>query len=137
MSDQNPKPGAKGGNAAAKRQLPRRRPVPRHMGVYYRPRGDGKIAPPYEIRYLDSGGKYRWEVVHGNLEAAEARRAELRLRRRRGERANELGIRNDECNPAAALCPLIHPGAVVDSVRRGRAYVETSAVLVGSKAEKP
>jgi integrase len=86
VSDQNPKPGAKGGNAAAKRQLPRRRPVPRHPGIYYRPRRDGKIAPPYEIRYLDSNGKYRWEVVHGNLEAAEARRAELRLRRRRGER---------------------------------------------------
>ena len=86
MSDKNPKPGAKGGNAAAKRQLPRRRPAPRHPGVYYRPRSDGKIAPPYEIRYLDSNGKYRWDVVHGNLEAAEARRAELRLRRRRGER---------------------------------------------------
>jgi Phage integrase, N-terminal SAM-like domain len=66
--------------------LPRRRPVPRHPGIYYRPRRDGKVAPPYEIRYLDSNGKYRWEVVHGNLEAAEARRAELRLRRRRSER---------------------------------------------------
>jgi hypothetical protein len=67
-------------------QLPRRRPVRRHPGIYYRPRRDGKVGPPYEIRYLDSSGKHRWEVVHGNLEAAEARRAELRLRRRRGER---------------------------------------------------
>ena len=66
--------------------LPRRRPVLRHPGIYYRPRRDGKVAPPYEIRYLDSSGKHRWEVVHGNLDVAEARRAELRLRRRRGER---------------------------------------------------
>jgi hypothetical protein len=47
---------------------------------------DAAIAPPYEIRYLDSTGKHRWEVVHGNLDVAEARRAELRLRRRRGGR---------------------------------------------------
>lgn len=67
-------------------RLPRRRPVKRHPGIYYRPRRDGKVGPPYEIRYLDSTGKHRWDVVHGNLEAAEARRAELRLRRRRGER---------------------------------------------------
>ena len=77
---------SKAARASCAEPLPRRRPVPRHLGVYYRPRRDGKIAPPYEIRYLDSDGKYRWEVVHGNLEAAETRRAELRLRRRRGER---------------------------------------------------
>jgi integrase len=80
------KPGAKRTSASGARPLPRRRPVRRHPGIYYRPRRDGKVAPPYEIRYLDSSGKHRWEVVHGNLEAAEARRAELRLRRRRGER---------------------------------------------------
>jgi integrase len=66
--------------------LPRRRPVPRHPGIYFRPRLDGKVAPPYELAYLDSTGKRRWEVVHRSLEDAEARRAELRLRRRRGER---------------------------------------------------
>jgi integrase len=68
------------------RRLPRRRPVPRHPGIYHRPKPNGKIAPPYEIAYLDSTGKRRWEVIHGSLEDAEARRAELRLRRRRGER---------------------------------------------------
>ena len=31
-------------------------------------------------------GRRRWAVVHGSLEDAEAKRAELRLRRRRGER---------------------------------------------------
>jgi integrase len=67
-------------------KLPRRRPVARHPGIYYRPRRDCKVGPPYEIRFLDSSGKHRWEIVHGNLELAEARRAELRLRRRRGER---------------------------------------------------
>jgi integrase len=66
-------------------QLPRRRPVSRHPGIYYRPRADGKVAPPYEIVYLDSDGNRRWQVVHGNLDEAEAKRSELRLRRRRGE----------------------------------------------------
>jgi integrase len=65
---------------------PRRRPVARHPGIYYRPRPGGKVAPPYEIRYLDSSGKRRWAVVHGSLEDAEAKRAELMLRRRRRER---------------------------------------------------
>src|ERR671935_953473 len=65
---------------------PRRRPVARHPGIYYRPQPGGKVAPPYEIRYLDSTGKRRWAVVHGSLEDAEAKRAQLMLRRRRGER---------------------------------------------------
>jgi integrase len=38
------------------------------------------------VPYLDSSGKRRWAVVHGSLDEAEAKRAELRLRRRRGER---------------------------------------------------
>ena len=66
--------------------LPRRRPVPRHPGIYYRPRLGGKVQPPYEISYLDSTGRRCWTVVHGSLDDAEAKRAELRLRRRRGER---------------------------------------------------
>src|SRR5919206_1758251 len=65
---------------------PRRRPVARHPGIYYRPQAGGKVAPPYEIRYLDSSGKRRWAVVHGSLDDAKAKRAELTLRRRRGER---------------------------------------------------
>jgi integrase len=65
---------------------PRRRPVARHPGIYYRPRPGGKVQPPYEVPYLDSSGKRRWAVVHGSLDDAEAKRAELRLRRRRGER---------------------------------------------------
>ena len=72
--------------AASTQKRPRRRPVPRHPGIYYRPRADNKVAPPYEFNYLDSTGKRRWAVVHGNLEVAETRRAELRIRRNRGER---------------------------------------------------
>src|SRR3954447_25922443 len=72
--------------AAMPTPLPRRRPVSRRPGIYYRPRPDGKVAPPYEIRYLDSTGTRRWEIVHDSLDAAEARQAELLLRRRRGER---------------------------------------------------
>ena len=69
-----------------KRNRARRKAVPRHRGIYYRPRVDGKIAPPYEVFYVDSAGKQRWETVDGSLEDAEARRADLRLRRRKGER---------------------------------------------------
>ena len=65
---------------------PRRRPVARHPGIYYRPQPGGRVGPPYEISYLDSTGRRRWTVVHGSLADAEAKRAELRLRRRRGER---------------------------------------------------
>ncbi|MDE3129622.1 MAG: tyrosine-type recombinase/integrase, partial [Acidobacteriota bacterium] len=72
---------------AKRNPQPRRLPVPRHPGIYYRPRrGSTKVAPPYELRYLDASGVRRWEVIHGSLEDAQARRAELLLRRRRGER---------------------------------------------------
>jgi integrase len=70
---------------ACARGLPRRRVVPRHPGIYYRPGPCGKVQPPYEIRYLDSSGVRRWALVHGDLAEAEAKRAELRLRRRGGQ----------------------------------------------------
>jgi integrase len=69
---------------------PRRRPVARHPGIYYRPRPGGRVGPPYEVPYLDSTGKRRWAVVHGSLDDAEAKRSELRLRRRRGERIQPI-----------------------------------------------
>src|ERR671936_2673095 len=69
---------------------PRRRPVARHPGIYYRPQPGGKVAPPFAVPYLDSGGTRRWAVVHGSLDDAEARRAELLLRRRRGERVEPV-----------------------------------------------
>ncbi|HEY8722280.1 MAG TPA: site-specific integrase [Gaiellaceae bacterium] len=77
-------------------RLPRRAPVPRNRGIYYRPRPGGKVAPPYEIRYLDSGGTYRWVTVNGSLEEAQARRSELMIRRRRGEQTEPNRQRFDE-----------------------------------------
>jgi integrase len=82
----SPTPDALMSSATMSTKRARRRPVSRHPGIYYRPRADGKVGPPYEICYLDSAGKRRWEVIHGNLEVAETRRAELRIRRNRGER---------------------------------------------------
>lgn len=43
--------------------------------------------PPYEIRYFDWSGRQRWETIYGSLREAEARRAELRPRRWRGQPA--------------------------------------------------
>ena len=83
-----PGPG-NGGEApmqAKRNATPRRRPVSRHPGIYYRPKPDGKVGPPYEIRYLDSGGVRRWALCTAALEDAEAKRADLLLRRRAGER---------------------------------------------------
>jgi integrase len=64
----------------------RRRPVARHPGIYYRPGPGGKVQPPYEISYFDSSGQRRWLTVQGTLDEAEAKRAELQLRRRHGGR---------------------------------------------------
>jgi hypothetical protein len=52
---------------------PRRRPVARHPGIYYRPQPGGRVGPPYEIAYLDSTGRRRWQVVYGSLNDAEAK----------------------------------------------------------------
>src|SRR6266540_3716120 len=92
---------------AKRNRRPRRRPVARHPGIYYRPRAGGKVAPPYEIRYLDSTGKRRWAVVNGSLEEAEAKRAELLLRRRRGERIEPT---RQTFEPAARVMPERLPG---------------------------
>jgi integrase len=62
----------------------RRRPVARHPGIYYRPGPAGKVQPPYEISYFDSRGQRRWLTVNGTLNEAEAKRAELMLRRHHG-----------------------------------------------------
>ena len=64
----------------------RRRPVPRHPGIYYRPGPGGKVAPPYEFSYFDSRGSRRWQTIDGTIDQAEAARAELLLRRRKGGR---------------------------------------------------
>src|SRR6266851_4240603 len=94
---------------AKRNRRPRRRPVARHPGIYYRPRPGGKVAPPYEIRYLDSSGTRRWAIVHGSLEEAEAKRAELVLRRRRGERIEPT---RHSCDDIAALIAAMRKSGV-------------------------
>jgi hypothetical protein len=58
------------------------------------------FGPPHEISYVDSTGRRRWAVVHGSLADAEAKRAELRLRRRRGERIEPTTQRFAKYAPA-------------------------------------
>jgi integrase len=63
--------------------LARRRPVAGAPGVYYRPRADATIGPPYEFSYLDLSGHRRWRVVHGTIQQALAEQAQHRQRVRR------------------------------------------------------
>lgn len=72
--------------SSQRKSQPRRKAVSHHPGIYCRPRPDGKVMPPYEIRYFDSDGRQRWETIYGSLREAEARRAELTVRRWRGLR---------------------------------------------------
>src|SRR5947209_20325619 len=58
--------------------LARRRPLDGLPGIYYRPRRDGKVGPPYEFRYLDTEGRRRWCVVRGSVAAAVATRRSIR-----------------------------------------------------------
>ncbi len=57
--------------------LPRRRPLAGVPGLYFRPRRDGVVGPPYEFSYKDRDRRRRWQVVHGGVEEAVARRDEL------------------------------------------------------------
>jgi integrase len=74
------------------RPLPRRRPVGSAPGVYYRPRQDGSVGPPYEFAYLDLTGHRRWRVVHAPLEQAIAEQARHRQRRRTGLSSENTAI---------------------------------------------
>src|SRR4051812_5609983 len=62
----------------------RRTKVAKHPGIYFRTGADGKRR--YEITYLDSTGKRRWQRVEGNLEDAQAALDDVKGRKRRGER---------------------------------------------------
>jgi integrase len=76
-------PNDKKAPAGGGKKLPRRRPLPSAPGIYYRPRKDGIVGPPYEFAYLDLAGKRRWQVVHSGLANAQQRQAKLRTRLRR------------------------------------------------------
>src|ERR1700674_5514119 len=62
---------------------PRRVKVEKRTGIYYRIGLGGRRR--YEITFVDGQGVRRWQVVDGNLEAAQAARDERRRRRRSGE----------------------------------------------------
>jgi integrase len=60
-----------------------RRTKTNRRGIYYRDSPDGRR---YEITYLDSDGRRRWQVVPGILRDAETALADLKDRQRKGER---------------------------------------------------
>src|SRR3954452_24428 len=62
----------------------RRTKVAKHPGIYFRNGADGKRR--YEVTYLDSTGRRRWQCVDGNLEDAQAALDDVKGRKRRGER---------------------------------------------------
>src|SRR4051794_8879677 len=62
----------------------RRTRVAKHPGIYFRNGADGKRR--YEVTYLDSTGRRRWQRVEGNLEDAQATLDDVKGRKRRGER---------------------------------------------------
>jgi integrase len=61
----------------------RRVRVAKHPGIYYRETPAGRR---YEITFLDSDGRRRWQTIDGGLREAEAALGELRSRLHRGER---------------------------------------------------
>src|SRR5439155_2297872 len=75
----------------------RRTAVKGHRGVYYRVGSGGRRH--YEITYVDSDGRRRWQVVPGNLGHAEQALADVRGRRRRGERVAPSRARVEEVAP--------------------------------------
>jgi integrase len=56
----------------------------RHAGVYYRELDNGRRR--YEITYIDSDGRRRWQVVDGGERDAVAARAEIVTAKRKGQR---------------------------------------------------
>src|SRR4051794_4851913 len=65
-------------------QPKRRTAVKNHPGVYRRPIGAKKWR--YEITYVDSSGRRRWQTIGDSLDQAQAALEEITGRKRRGER---------------------------------------------------
>ena len=70
---------------------PRRIKVKGRQGIYYRELESRKRR--YEIGYLDSDKKQRWETIDGNLEAAQAKRDAIIARMRGGEIVSPSDLR--------------------------------------------
>src|SRR5690349_4328231 len=71
-------------SSSAAEKARRRISVAKHPGVYYRELPGGKRR--YEISYTDSEGRRRWQVVDGGLEQADSALADVKQRKRKGER---------------------------------------------------
>src|SRR5437870_4332966 len=66
-------------------QAPKRRvSVKNHPGIYRRPIGAKRWR--YEITYVDSAGRRRWQTIGDNLEQAQVALEEITGRKRRGEK---------------------------------------------------
>lgn len=63
---------------------PRRVKIKGQRGIYYREGASGRRR--YEITYLDSDGRRRWQVVEGGLKEAQAAIEDTHTKLRRGER---------------------------------------------------
>lgn len=61
---------------------PRRIHLKGHRGIYYTPLPGNRRK--YEITYTDETGRQRWKTIHGDLEAAQAARAEILGQKREG-----------------------------------------------------
>jgi hypothetical protein len=75
---------------------PRRISVAKHPGVHWHPVAGGRR---YEISYVDSDGKRRWESVPGGLKDAEAAREDKRGRMRKNERGRADQRRRSRRSP--------------------------------------
>lgn len=100
----------------------RRRPVKNNPGIYVSVRASG--AKRYEVAYRDSDKRLRWETVEGGLAEAQARRDEVRGRKRKGETlAPKSSLTFDEYADAwLAGAPNLRPRTREDySLKLGRA----------------
>jgi len=90
------------------REHPKRR-IRLERGIYYRSLSGGKRR--YEITFLDSSGRRRWQVVDGGLEGARRALRYVHGRKDRGERVDPTKIRMDEFASAWLLAQThLRPG---------------------------
>lgn len=66
-----------------------------HKGIYYSELNGGKRS--YEVRYVDSDGRLRFEVVGPKLQQALDRAAEIRVKKTKGERVAPNRMLFQEC----------------------------------------
>ena len=82
---------------------PRRKAVQGKPGIYFRElsvdrEGKRRRVRRYEVSYLDSDGRRRWQTIpgHDNLDEAERELVRIKVRLADGERVDGSGLRFDE-----------------------------------------